>query len=65
MLELVWEDGIEEAHESKKEKYLELVEESRNQGWKVCCKALEADCSLYVEPSVSLALEGCRREEPP
>ena len=43
MLELTvrWEERMEQARERKREKYAELVEESRNRGWRARCLPIE------------------------
>lgn len=40
-LTVPWEECMEEANETKRAKYQELVEECRRQVWQTCCEPLE------------------------
>ncbi len=53
-LTVPWEDNIDERHEFKKAKYLDLVHECETRGWTVFCFPFEVGCRGY--PSNSLPL---------
>nr|XP_061785060.1 uncharacterized protein LOC133576095 [Nerophis lumbriciformis] len=57
LLELTvpWEDRMEEAHERKKAKYLELVETCRESGWRTRCEPIEVGCRGFLGQSVHQA----------
>ncbi len=68
-LTVPWEDYMEEAHDCKTYKYLELSGECRRNGWKAHCEPIEAGCRGFAGHSLlghsaALESEGCRREEP-
>ena len=54
MIELTvpWEERIEDAYERKKAKYQELVEESKDKGWKVWCLPVEVGCRGFPGQSL-------------
>lgn len=54
-LTVSWEDRMEEAHERKKAKYLQLVEACREIGWGAHCEPAEVDCRGFPQQSSSLA----------
>ncbi|KAJ8014697.1 hypothetical protein DPEC_G00018340 [Dallia pectoralis] len=68
LLELTvpWEDRIEEANERKREKYAELVEECRNNGWRARCEPIAEGllASLSAEPTTSWVSQGPASEGP-
>lgn len=57
MLELTvpWEERMEEAQERKREKYQELVEDCRRNGWKTRCMPVEVGCRGFANYSLSKA----------
>ena len=57
LLELTvpWEERMEEAHERKKAKYLELVEACRESGWKARCEPIEVGSRGFLGQSVHRA----------
>ncbi|XP_049337547.1 uncharacterized protein LOC125802987 [Astyanax mexicanus] len=59
LLELTvpWEDRLEEAHERKKAKYLELVETCRDNGWRTRCEPIEVGCRGFLGQSVHRAFK--------
>lgn len=58
MLELTvpWEERMDEANESKRAKYQELVDECRRQGWKTSCEPLEVGCRGFAGRSLCRVL---------
>ncbi|XP_076860736.1 uncharacterized protein LOC143513938 [Brachyhypopomus gauderio] len=59
LLELTvpWEERMEEAHERKKAKYLELVEMCRESGWRARCEPIEVGCRGFIGQSVHRAFK--------
>nr|XP_057943465.1 uncharacterized protein LOC131138512 [Doryrhamphus excisus] len=59
LLELTvpWEDRMEEAHERKKAKYLELVELCRESGWRARCEPVEVGCRGFLGQSLHRTLK--------
>ncbi|XP_059199347.1 uncharacterized protein LOC131979398 [Centropristis striata] len=57
LLELTvpWEERMEEAQERKREKYQELVEDCRRNGWKTRCMPVEVGCRGFASHSLSKA----------
>ncbi|XP_028292553.1 uncharacterized protein LOC114455485 [Gouania willdenowi] len=57
LLELTvpWEDRMEEAHERKRAKYSELVEECRSNGWRARCQPIEVGCRGFAGQSLCRA----------
>lgn len=57
MLELTvpWEERMEEAQKRKREKYQELVEDCRRNGWKTKCVPAEGGCRGFASYSLSKA----------
>ncbi len=53
-LTVPWEDNIDERHEFKRAKYLDLVHECETRGWRVHCFPFEVGCRGF--PSNSLPL---------
>jgi len=68
LLELTvpWDDRIEEANKRKREKYAELVEECRRNGWRARCQPIEMGCRGFAGRSLcraynTLGIAGARR----
>ncbi len=57
LLELAvpWEERMEEAQERKREKYQELVEDCRRNGWKTRCMPVEVGCQGFASYSLNKA----------
>ncbi|XP_038131552.1 uncharacterized protein LOC119776958 [Cyprinodon tularosa] len=57
LLELTvpWEDRMEEAHERKRAKYLELIEACRCRGWRARCEPIEVGCRGFLSQTVHRA----------
>lgn len=57
LLELTvpWEDRMEEAHERKRAKYSELVEECQSNGWRARCQPIEVGCRGFAGQSLCRA----------
>lgn len=63
LLELTvpWEDRMEEAQERKREKYQELVEECRRNGWKTRCVPVEVGRQPLLEQALRhTGYNGCQ-----
>lgn len=54
-LTVPWEEKLEEAHERKRAKYADLVEECRNNGWRTRCQPIEVGCRGFVGQSLCRA----------
>lgn len=55
-LTVLWVENMEEAHEGKRVKYQELVEQCRSRGWRVYCEPMEVGCRVFARRSICRVL---------